>query len=153
MFFHNRNIKLIKGDDMKNKTKISFITGLAILLGFFLTSNISFAQQKQVNKAVKGNINLNGTGGYYYQFDSDNDGIPNCLDSDYVRPMDGSGRKFMRGSSSLRGGRGGYGPGNGTGNAGVRPQNGTGYGAGTGIRTGVCDGTGPKGNARRSGRR
>ncbi len=138
---------------MKNKTKISFITGLAILLGFFLTSNISFAQQKQVNKAGKSNVNISGTGRYYYHFDSDNDGIPNCLDPDFVRPMDGSGRKFMRGGSFFRSGRGGYGPGNGTGNAGVRPQNGTGYGAGAGIGTGICDGTGPKGNARRGGRR
>ncbi len=138
---------------MKNKLKISFIPGLLILLGFFLISNISCAQQKQVSKAAKSNAGVNGTGRYYFGFDSDNDGIPNCLDPDYVRPMDGSGRKFMRGGSSFRSGRGGYGPGNGTGNAGVRPNNGTGYGSGSVIRTGVCDGTGPKGNARRGGRR
>ncbi len=45
-------------------------------------------------------------------------------------------------------GRGGFGPGNGMGNKGVGPRDGTGYGPGTGI----CDGTGPKGAARRGGR-
>jgi hypothetical protein len=45
----------------------------------------------------------------------------------------------------------GKGPGNGTGNQGVGPRDGTGYGAGNG--TGNCDGTGPKGQAKRRGGR
>ncbi len=48
------------------------------------------------------------------------------------------------------GGRGGYGPGDGTGNQGVGPQDGSGYGPGPGTN---CDGTGPKGRGRRGGRR
>ncbi len=39
----------------------------------------------------------------------------------------------------------GYGPGNGTGNMGQGPKDGTGYGKKAGNSTGVCDGTGPKG--------
>jgi len=56
-------------------------------------------------------------------------------------------------------GTGGYGPGNGTGNRGNGPKDGTGYGAKSGQRngSGTCDGTGPKGTQRapqgRSGRR
>ena len=56
----------------------------------------------------------------------------------------------------------GYGKKDGTGNP-LRPQDGTGYGAkagkgiaagsGMGAGTGVCDGTGPKGAARRGGRK
>ncbi len=55
-----------------------------------------------------------------------------------------------RGNGAGRKGRGGYGPGDGTGNQGAGPRDGSGYGAGSG--TGNCDGTGPKGQGRR-GRR
>ena len=42
-------------------------------------------------------------------------------------------------------GKGGYGPGNGSGNQGNGPKDGTGYGARAGQKngTGTCDGTGP----------
>ena len=133
---------------MKNTTKISYIIGLAILLGFFFISNSSYAQQGKGSKAGRGFVDLNGDGINDYAIDSDNDGVPNCLDPDFVRPMDGSGRKLMKGSAAKKG-IGGYGPGNGTGNQGVGPKDGTGYGPGTG----VCDGTGPKGNAKRGGRK
>ncbi len=43
--------------------------------------------------------------------------------------------------------KGGYGDG-----TGIRPQNGTGLGAGIGTGTGTCDGNGPKGAVKRSGR-
>lgn len=51
--------------------------------------------------------------------------------------------------------RGRYGPGGGTGNQGVGPRDGTGYGAptGAGRGRGVCDGTGPKGPGKRRGGR
>lgn len=135
---------------MKNITKISYILGLAILLGFFFTGSSSYAQQGKGGNAGRGFVDNNGDGINDYAIDSDNDGIPNCLDSDYVRPMDGTGRKLMKGSAAHRG-LGKYGPGNGTGNQGVGPKDGTGYGSGSG--TGICDGTGPKGNAKRGGRK
>ncbi len=55
------------------------------------------------------------------------------------------------GGRGMRARRGGYGPGDGTGNQHIGPKDGTGYGpgakAGTGAGTGICDGTGPKGRA------
>jgi len=47
--------------------------------------------------------------------------------------------------------RGGWGPGDGTGNQGVGPKDGTGFGPGPG--SGLCDGTGPKGFGRGRGPR
>ena len=46
----------------------------------------------------------------------------------------------------VRKGKGGYGPGNGTGNQGVGPRDGSGYRRGGG---GNCTGTGPKGQGQR----
>ena len=63
--------------------------------------------------------------------DSDGDGVPNGQDPDYVRAQDGSGQKN----------RNGKGQGNGM------------KGAGTGSGTGDCDGTGPKGNQKRGGKK
>jgi hypothetical protein len=69
--------------------------------------------------------------------DSDGDGIcDNCTGT-------GQGTQARRGKSGT-GGKGGYGPGNGTGNQGVGPRDGSGFGPGTG----GCDGTGPKGQQR-----
>jgi hypothetical protein len=65
-------------------------------------------------------------------FDDDGDGIINCQDPDYVRPMDGTGKKLGK----MHGGQ--FGKGNGSHNAGSVTCTGT----------GVCDGTGPKGKGR-----
>jgi hypothetical protein len=58
-----------------------------------------------------------------------------------------------RAGRAARVGRGGYGPGDGTGNQHVGPKDGTGYGPGAAGGTGICDGTGPKGKALRRGAR
>lgn len=109
--------------------------------------------------------------GYQYLTDSDGDGIPNCEDSDYTPPLDGTGMKYgkmqaaqtktssgyalafswnwrnmfmvgwLPGISIVS--ASGYGPGDGTGD-GVGPEDGTGYGPGP-SGTGDCDGTGPDG--------
>jgi hypothetical protein len=95
--------------------------------------------------------------------DHDGDGIPNGQDPDYTGAgkgkrqqqfvdNDGDGiadnlvKQGGKGYGSKQNRRGGYGPGDGTGNQGVRPQDGTGYGPGA--KSGNCDGTGPKGNRR-----
>jgi len=65
---------------------------------------------------------------------------------------DRPGRKMMNGQiyqNKFGGNK--YGPGNGTGNSGIGPKDGTGYGAKYGAGTGNCDGTGPKG--KRGGRK
>jgi len=134
---------------MKNASRILFVFGITLMLGFFFSEN-NFAQQQKGSKAGSGFVDLNGDGINDNAYDSDGDGIINCLDPDFVRPMDGTGRKLMKGNAS-KFGRGGYGPGDGTGNNAVGPKDGTGYGAGTSL--GICDGTGPKGQAKRMGRK
>ena len=133
---------------MKAVTKIFFVFGLALFLGVFFTSDSFSQQQPKGTKAGRGFVDLNADGINDNAIDSDGDGIINCLDPDFVRPMDGTGRKLMKGSTSKTG-KGGYGPANGTGNIGVGPQNGTGFGPGG--TSGNCDGTGPKG--KRGGRK
>jgi hypothetical protein len=75
----------------------------------------------------------------------------------------GSGRTDATGQKAQNGKH--YGPGDGTGNQGSRPNDGTGYGAQSGMRSGPQDGTGAKlgqagkrgnggyGQSRRGGRR
>lgn len=134
---------------MKYASRILFVFGITLMLGFFFSVD-NLAQQQKGSKAGVGFVDLNGDGINDNAIDSDGDGIINCLDPDFVRPMDGTGRKLMKGNSSKLG-KGGYGPGDGTGNQGVGPQDGTGYGPGT--SSGTCDGTGPKGKAKRMGRK
>jgi len=80
-------------------------------------------------KMRKGNSNagfvdLDGDGINDNALDSDGDGIPNGQDPDFVRPQDGTRRQ--RGKGRMQGAT-----------------------QGTGLGTGDCDGTGPKGNAKR----
>lgn len=95
--------------------------------------------------------------------DHDNDGIPNGLDPDWTKPQDGTGNQFKNGngnqdgngnrngnrnqnSGNKFGNKNGFRDGNGWNNQSFR-QNRIGSGSG------VCDLTGPKGNARRGGKR
>lgn len=77
--------------------------------------------------------------------DSDGDGIPNGLDPDWVRPLDGTGNQYGRGvrPTALQGGethqwRNAWSFGH------LRAVAAS-FGFGPGTGTGVCDGTGPKG--------
>jgi len=136
---------------MKGTRRLFIVAGFALILGLFFVSSESFGQNK-ANKYGHGFVDLNGDGINDYALDSDGDGIPNCQDPDYVRPLDGSGQKFMNGKSA-KFSHGGYGPGGGMGNQGIGPKDGTGYGPGSGTGTGICDGTGPKGKMLRAGRK
>jgi hypothetical protein len=137
---------------MKILSKLSMIFGAILIMA--LSIELSAQQQNQhqnqkqnTNQNSKGFIDINGDGINDKSVDSDGDGIPNCLDTDFVRPQDGSGNKYMKGNiNKNRTGNGGYGPGDGTGNSGVGPRDGTGNGPGG--SSGDCDGTGPKGNRR-----
>ena len=100
--------------------------------------------------------------------DHDGDGIPNGQDADYQgagkgkrqqtfvdQDGDGIADQSVQGSGQgLRNGRNnnkGYGPADGSGNQGVRPQDGSGYGPGA--KSGNCDGSGPKGKTSRGSQR
>ncbi len=72
-----------------------------------------------------GFVDLDGDGINDNAIDSDGDGIPNGQDPDFVRPEDGTGRQLGKG----------------------RMQGGA---SGSGMGTGECDGTGPKGNLNRA---
>lgn len=117
--------------------RITSLTSLLLLAGlaFVLTSTEAQAQTAPKGKpADRGFIDANGDGINDRALDADNDGVPNGKDPDFVRPMDGSGQKNMRGAGKAQG-RG----------KGIGPQDGSCTGAGSGTGTGVCDGTGPKG--------
>jgi hypothetical protein len=124
------------------------IFSLIFLLALYFSIPEVNAQTKN-KKTGKAFVDLNGDGvcdrfQAGYGFDDDGDGIPNGQDPDYVKPQDGTGKQFKRGNAyHSKLGKGGFGPGDGTGNSGLGPRDGTGYGAGSG--TGICDGTGPKG--------
>lgn len=121
-------------------------------------------------------IDENGDGFNDLAPDADGDGIPNGLDPDYVRPLDGSGAQHQYGKLGLldevskgaaqqygpqlpgpHGAGAGagvmnhYGPGDGTG-TGVGPQDGTGFGPGAN-GDGDCDGTGSAGDTLQGQRR
>ena len=120
------------------------------------------AMAQDLGFTVGGFVDENGDGYNDLAPDADGDGIPNGLDSDYVRPLDGTGERFgaiadgellsaqtdalkfqymnkflnmwqrMFGQNTNR--LTGYGPGDGTGNDGVGPGDGTGYGRLGGLR-------------------
>ncbi len=135
---------------MKKVSSFLLLFSVVLFLGLYLTSSDTRAQQKG-KKGGSAFVDLNGDGicdnlGSGYGFDEDGDGIPNGQDDDYVKPQNGTGKKFMNGkASNNKIGKGGSGPGNGNGNSGIGPRDGTGYGA----KSGICDGTGPKGNRNR----
>lgn len=129
---------------MKHLLSVTLPLALAALL-LVLTTSTASAQTTTTKGKSTPVVQRGG-------FDDDADGILNCQDPDYVRPMDGTGKKLgrMNGLNNVNG-KAGYGPGDGTGNQGTRPMDGTGYGKakGAGLNNlGICDGTGPKGKGR-----
>jgi hypothetical protein len=83
-------------------------------------------------------------GGYAYQLtrDADGDGIPNGQDPDWVKPQDGTGNMGQHQNGQLT--KAGFGKD--SFRSGVQ-------GAGRATGAGVCDGTGPKGAAKKKGGR
>jgi hypothetical protein len=140
---------------MKNIVKILMTSGMILILGLYLNSSELNAQNKQT-KTGKGYIDLNNDGINDNAIDSDGDGVPNCVDPDFVRAQKRSANhysfwyRYNYKYNNAHANGNGFGPGDGTGHSGIGPRDGTGYGPGAG--TGVCDGTGPKGK-QRGGRR
>ncbi len=133
---------------MRTKRTLTAVT-ILFALGLFLTTSDAFAQN--VGKAKNGAQNQSGTTGRHFvdadgdgicDNDVDKDGIPNRDDPDFVRPMDGSGKKWGQTDA--------HGKGMGSKNQGIGPRDGSGRGAKSGNGIGTCNGTGPKGNMNRS---
>ena len=76
---------------------------------------------------------------------------PNFIDANGDGICDNFQAGARAGQGGQKAGRGGYGPGDGTGHQGMGPRDGTGFGPGA--ASGLCDGTGPKGKAVRRGPR
>jgi len=134
---------------MKSTLSLRFPIQLALIVSIGLWGNALYAQSGGSNGPGFGGpgmfVDENGDGFNDLAPDADGDGIPNGIDEDYVRSMDGSGNGFGPGTgdcdgSGLGNSRGanhgsgwgghGYGPGDGSGNGGVRPGDGTGFGPG-----------------------
>ena len=109
---------------MNRLSSIALAIGLSALVLAFTVDNASAQTTTAPGKA--------STQKSWGSFGDDGDGIINCQDPDYVRPMDGTGKKLGK----MHAGQ--FGKGNGMHRGGKLD--------GTG--TGVCDGTGPKGKGR-----
>lgn len=101
-------------------------------------------------------VDENGDGINDLAKDADGDGIPNCQDPDWTRPLDGSGTmaQHKNGQSDETGRTQGRKAGQITKSSFGKGsfRNGA-TGAARTSGTGICDGSGPKGNAQRKGRR
>ena len=127
--------------------QIFSVTLAAAVAAFFLMLSADQAvAQSGKGQKIQSKV---GAAERWGSFDDDGDGIRNCQDPDYVRPQDGSGKKLGK-TRMFKGtkGKGGFGPGDGSGNSGIGPRDGSGFGKTGGAGTGVCDGTGPKGKGR-----
>jgi len=139
------------------------ILSLAALAAFALTLTLINTQDTyaQGKPADKGFVDVDGDGYNDNAMDEDGDGIPNGQDEDYTGTV--SGRGFVDvdgdgvndnapdadGDGIPNGQDEDYVPAGDGSQAGKALRGGSGDGEGTGTGTGDCDGTGPKGNARR----
>lgn len=138
---------------MRSK-KLIALAGMLLILG----ASLVFAQSRETNQvqskqAVQERLRLkfmdqNGDGINDFLRDHDNDGLPNCQDPDWSRPMDGTGYKNQFGQNKAAnqfGNRQSFFGGRNWSNSSFRQ----------GLHqfgSGICDGTGPKGRITRKGR-
>ena len=127
---------------------------LVAVLTVFAAYSSLYAQAdttKQPVKHGKNFVDKNGDGYNDNAPDHDGDGIPNGLDPDYTGPkfqkgkrafvdLNGDGIDDNTGKAWGKRGKGKYGPGDGTGNKGVGPKDGTGNGTGDGTQGGKSRG-------------
>ena len=133
---------------MRRILNLSVIAITAVML-----SGAAYAQstsQNQNKNQVKAKVQTNGTQLRTNWVDVDGDGIcDNYSSAARVRNMNGNGVKGtgLQNFGNSLGNGSGYRFGDGSG---LHPQDGTGLGFknGAGTGTGICDGTGPKGNAK-----
>lgn len=132
------------------------LIGLSVIaLALAIFTSASFAQEKiktqvksQVKTQVQAQSGINGQQARTNWVDLDGDGICDNFNSANRNMNGGKGfgmQNRTNGGTMGRGNARGFGDG-----SGLHPQDGTGFGYknGGGTGTGVCDGTGPKGNAK-----
>jgi len=145
-----------------NMKKALVLVGSLAILG----SGFAFGQSRDKDRNVNRNevrkrtetqpryqyrfVDENGDGINDFFRDHDGDGVPNCQDSDWTRPKDGTGNKGRFGTTAGAGGPVGM-------KQGFRGRSqgmtgGAGRGGQRALGGGVCDGTGPKGSALRGKR-
>jgi len=130
---------------------------------------VKVVEKTQVTNEIqhgKNFVDVNGDGYNDNAPDADGDGIPNGQDPDFQgaknraaktgtpRFVDENGDGIndnAMSSGNAKNRKGGNGPGDGTGNKGIGPKDGTGYGPGA--KSGNCDGTGPKGKGQRGSKK
>ena len=137
---------------MKRFTQITLIVGLALTL--FSSSLAQDQTQDKTQTRTRSQIHLQDPTGAVTM--TQNMFQKRIQSRTMFQDLNGDGiNDFVRGGVMNRGNgaKGGYCPGDGTGNMGVRPQNVTGFDAGNGTGIGTCDGTDPKGSAKRGGRK
>jgi len=124
-------------------TKKLLKAGSILILGLGLVAGSAFAQSTNRVKTRAMFMDQNGDGISDLLRDHDNDGIPNCQDADWTRPQNGTGYQSRNGQGGER-----MGAGNGL-HHGWSSAEFRGQGLSKGpFGTGVCDGTGPKGNGK-----
>jgi hypothetical protein len=109
---------------MKRIINTAMTLALVGALGVPVTNDV-YAQQKEIAKARGAQF-----------VDQNGDGVCDNFGTKAGQQKMGNGQRAK-----------GYGSGDGTGNMGQGPKDGTGYGKAAGNGTGICDGTGPKGGA------
>lgn len=103
------------------KQFVRMVAVAGMLFGFAASSQVFAVGNPLIGMFGTGFIDLNEDSINDNAPDADGDGIPNAQDSDYVRPQDGSGNRYGAATP-----------------------------LGTGTGTGICDGSGPKGNQKRT---
>ncbi len=136
--------------------KLVYLMALFVFLIAYSNISAQAKDPKPPTQHGKGFVDKNGDGYNDNAPDHDGDGIPNGLDPDYTGPKlqrnkfvdlngDGINDNAGKGKHGEKGTKGGFGPGNGTGNHGVGQMNGTGNGTQTGMGSQKMMGRGFKG--------
>jgi hypothetical protein len=147
-------VNMFKG---MSRMLVALSAGLMLFAGFLSAQQSYQGQSRNGNKNALQNRNQmkvlfvdeNGDGICDFVLDHDGDGIPNSQDPDWDRPRDGSGLRAQQG----RGGAGQPAFKNqfrNPQNMGLNKQS---FRNGGQFGSGICDGSGPKGQSRRSGKK
>lgn len=149
-------VSMMRKEVRMNIKKTLALVGSMVILGFGLVLAEDSPQQAARN-TFKNRVNLDFRAGPFFidedgdgicdfARDHDNDGIPNRQDPDWARPQDGTGYQERNGNNSANrfGNKIGFGGENAWKNQSLRQNR-------RNFASGICKGTGPKGQGGRKG--